>query len=286
MRASWAAAALILLSGCQDDRAPKPGDSAADAAPDGFAYRYAFTLPAARLKGAAQVHADACTRLGPDRCRIAGLRYRLDDDNRAYAILAVRIDPALARPFADAIAKSVTDANGTLTTFEVAAPEMRSGADTALIRQLREAQRTARATSGRDGAAKAARLQAALDTIADVEAEQPGIAVQFDYRSTRPLSRLGSSGAMFRNAGQTFVESSGRLLDFLATIGPWLLGLIALLLGLGWLGRRTSRRDKQPPAAMPASDRASAPRKSPSERENVMRRWFAPEREDGEIVHI
>ncbi|WP_404338351.1 hypothetical protein AB2M62_05470 [Sphingomonas sp. MMS12-HWE2-04] len=282
MRALWPAAALMLLSGCQDDYAPKPDDTAdAPAASDGFAYRYAFALPAARLKSAAQVHADACTRLGPDRCRITGLRYRLGDDNRAHASLTVRIDPALARPFADAIVKSVTDASGTLAAFEIAAPEMRSAADTALIRQLREAKRTARA-AGRDGAARATRLQAALDTIADVEAEQPGISVAFDYRSTQPLSRFGSSG-LFRNAGEAFVNSSGRLLEFLATIGPWLLGLVVLLLGLNWLGRRGKRAPQLTPA-VPVSE--SAPRKSPSERENVMRRWFAAEREDGEIVHI
>lgn len=292
MRASWAAAALMLLSGCQDAPAPAPGDTpaapgtgASGAGPSGDAYHYAFTLPPTRLKAAAQVHADACARLGPARCRVVALRYKLAEDDRVLSSLAVRIDPALARSFADAIVKSVNDSNGMLTAFEIAAPEARAGGESRIVRQLRDAQRAARA-EGRAGAARADQLQTALDAIADVEAAQPGIPLRFDYRSTTPLSRFAASGAVLRNAGQTFVDSSGRLLEILANFGPWLLALLAVLLGLGWLGRRHTRTLIREETPVPAPDRANAPRKSMSPRDNVMRPWFAPEREDGEIVHI
>src|SRR4051812_13530704 len=111
MRVVWALAALALLAGCDDGAKKAPGAkdksefaTAADAEAfastgTGFDYRYAYRLPGNRLKGVLQSNADACDRLGPARCRILSMRYRVDDSNHTKAVLTIRIDPAIARNY-------------------------------------------------------------------------------------------------------------------------------------------------------------------------------------------
>jgi len=135
MRVVWALAALALLAGCDDlNRPPADGKdrsefgSAANAEAfastgTGFDYRYAYRLPGAKVKGVLQSNADACDRMGPARCRILAMRYRVDDGNHTRAVLTIRIDPSIARRFGDAVTANVATAYGVLTDTEISGAE-------------------------------------------------------------------------------------------------------------------------------------------------------------------
>ena len=61
---------------------PPPPGIAPSAAPGvAFNYRYAFRLPGERISAVQEQHAAACEKLGLDRCRITGMRYRLVNDD-------------------------------------------------------------------------------------------------------------------------------------------------------------------------------------------------------------
>jgi hypothetical protein len=84
-----------------------------------FAYRYAFRMPAAKIARAQEAHAQACEKLGPARCRITGMRYRLLGENNVEAMLAFKLDPGLARGFGRDAIVSVTAESGKLVDAEI-----------------------------------------------------------------------------------------------------------------------------------------------------------------------
>lgn len=92
----------------------------ASAAPNlAFEFRYAFKLPDARIGAVHEKHAEACEVLGTARCQIIDMKYQQIDDDRAEAMLAFKLDPAIARKFGrDAIA-SVKKAEGVLADGNV-----------------------------------------------------------------------------------------------------------------------------------------------------------------------
>jgi hypothetical protein len=57
-----------------------------------FNYRYAFRLPGERISAVQEQHAAACEKLGLDRCRITGMRYRLLGEEDVEAMLAFKLD--------------------------------------------------------------------------------------------------------------------------------------------------------------------------------------------------
>src|SRR5207253_4168223 len=76
-------------------RAPNVGVTAAPGV--AFNYRYGFRLPAQRIARVQEQHAQACEKLGIDRCRITGMKYRLVNDSSIEAVLESKLDPAIAR---------------------------------------------------------------------------------------------------------------------------------------------------------------------------------------------
>jgi len=141
MRAFLPLSILLLASACgQESRQPSPrsenmpasgsADAAAEeAGPPGisvtaapgvaFNYRYNFRLPAERVSEVQEQHAAACEKLGVDRCRITGMLYRLINDRDREAMLAFKLDPAIARQFGKAGIETVTRADGLLTESEI-----------------------------------------------------------------------------------------------------------------------------------------------------------------------
>ncbi|MES2988063.1 MAG: hypothetical protein V4808_09170, partial [Pseudomonadota bacterium] len=220
MRVVWALAALALLAGC-DNAGTKPSaakDSSefattADAEAfastgTGFDYRYAYRLPGNRLKGVLQSNADACDRLGPARCRILSMRYRVDDRNHTKAVLTIRIDPAIARNYGDAVTNNVTGSDGVLVDTEITGSDATTQArSTAVVNRLRERLSNMQGMRTPEGVARAQRIQAALAEIAESEASQgqslATAPLLLTYESSNALTGLGSSSANFRNAGQT-----------------------------------------------------------------------------------
>lgn len=301
MRVVWALAALALLAGCDDGNRSADGRdksefaSAANAEAfastgTGFDYRYAYRLPGSRVKGVLQSNADACDRIGPARCRILSMRYRVDDGNKTRAVLTIRIDPSIARPFGDAVTKNVTGSDGVLVDTEITGADSTATArSTAVVKRLQDQLQNARASTAPEGQARAARLQNALSMIAEVEASQgqtlANAPMLFTYESSTALSGLGSSEANFRTAGQTLENSVAQLVQLLASIGPWCLLMLAVVLVLRWIihGRAVGsdpepRHDDGYDSVHNGGD-GHAHRERGDNR-NLIQRWFSRDEED------
>src|SRR5688572_25971917 len=55
-----------------------------------FNYRYAFRLPAQSIASVQEQHAQSCEKLGVNRCRITGMRYRLVNESDIEGMLAFK----------------------------------------------------------------------------------------------------------------------------------------------------------------------------------------------------
>lgn len=127
MRTATIGLFVLALAGCS--KAPDAVAGEETAAPTGiavtaapgvaFAYRYAFRLPSAQVARAQEEHAEACEKLGMARCRITGMRYTLVGENDIEAMLAFKLDPAIARGFGKAGIAQVQQAKGVLVDAEI-----------------------------------------------------------------------------------------------------------------------------------------------------------------------
>lgn len=102
-----------------DHNVGPPNISPAAAPGVAFAYRYAFRLPADQIATVQERHAQACEKLGIDRCRITGMRYRLVNDKDIAAMLAFKLEPTLARQFGKDGIATVKAAEGMLVDSEI-----------------------------------------------------------------------------------------------------------------------------------------------------------------------
>ncbi|HEX8300550.1 hypothetical protein [Sphingomonas sp.] len=298
MRVVWALAALALLAGCED-AGKKPAAGAKDSSEfttaanaeafastgTGFDYRYAYRLPGNRLKGVLQSNADACDRLGPARCRILSMRYRVDDANHTRAVLTIRVDPAIARNYGDAVTANVTGSDGVLVDTEIRGADATTSArSSAVVNRLQDQLSNARSVNTPENAARAARIQNALATIAEVEASQgqtlATAPLLLTYESSNALTGLGSSDANFRNAGQTLQNTLAQLVVVLASVGPWLLLMLLVVLVLRWIihGRPVGSAEPEPAYQHGDGEYHAPP--PPREKASLMQRWFAKD-EDG-----
>lgn len=302
MRVVWALAALALLAGCDDVGRSADGKDKSDFASSanaeafastgtGFDYRYAYRLPGAKVKGVLQSNADACDRIGPARCRILAMRYRVDDGNKTRAVLTIRIDPSIARQFGDAVTRNVAASYGVLTDTEITGADSTATArSVAVVKRLQDQLQNARSSTSPDAQARAARLQNALAVIAEVEASQgqtlANVPMLFTYESSSALSGLGSSEANFQTAGQTLENSVAQLVQLLASVGPWCLLMLAVVLVLRWIIHgRAIGPDVEPRRAEAYDDgyhdghegHDSRPR---ADNRNLIQRWFSRDEED------
>lgn len=303
MRVVWALAALALLAGCDDiNRSSADGKDKSDFASSanaeafastgtGFDYRYAYRLPGAKVKGVLQSNADACDRIGPARCRILAMRYRVDDGNKTRAVLTIRIDPSIARQFGDAVTKNVAASYGVLTDTEITGADSTATArSVAVVKRLQDQFQNARTGTTPDAQARAARLQNALAVIAEVEASQgqtlANVPMLFTYESSSALSGLGSSEANFQTAGQTLENSVAQLVQLLASVGPWCLLMLAVVLVLRWIIHGRAIGPDVEPRRAEAYDESyhdghdghdSRPR---ADNRNLIQRWFSRDEED------
>ena len=99
--------------------APRPGIAVTAAPGVAFTYRYAFRLPAAKLAGAQEAHAQACEKLGIAHCRITGMRYRVLGENSNEGMLLFKLDPSLARAFGKQGIDAIVAAEGKLADAEI-----------------------------------------------------------------------------------------------------------------------------------------------------------------------
>jgi hypothetical protein len=248
---------VLALAGC--GRAPDSVSESGDAAAPGIAvtaapgvafnYRYAFRLPAAAIAATQEAHAGACERLGIARCRITGMRYRLVGENDIEAMLAFKLDPAIAREFGRRGVLTAEQAKGRLVDAEITGTD--AGAAAAAFDAQRAEATDALARLDRDIAAarsgaERAELQRRRAEIADrIGSARAGAAEQRASLATTPVTFGYESGPAVRgfdtsapltSALDTAVASAQAtlvvVLGLFAIAGPPALAL--LLLWLAW----------------------------------------------------
>ena len=89
-----------------------------------FNYRYAFRLAAPRIAEVQERHAQMCERLTVAHCRITGMRYRVVNDRDIEAMLALKVDPAVARLFGREAVGTVVQSEGMLTESEISGTDV------------------------------------------------------------------------------------------------------------------------------------------------------------------
>lgn len=216
-----------------------------------FNYRYAFRLPNTAIGKVQEQHAQMCEKLGLDRCRITGMRYRLIDEDNVSASLQLKLDPTLARQFGkDAVAR-VGEAEGMLVDSEISGVDAGSQIKTAtksiarnrdalaqLERQLADARTATDRESIREQIAELQRqINATSDTRADSEESLATTPMTLDYGSGRSVPGFDDRSPLrdaFRQAGAAFENILAGVIIVLGAILPF-----ALIVGLAlWLWRR------------------------------------------------
>jgi hypothetical protein len=245
---------MVGLAGCSQQQQESTAEAISDgpgvnvtAAPGvAFNYRYAFRLPTTRIAALQEEHAQACERLGVARCRITGMRYRVMDEDRVSAMLALKLDPSLARQFGKDASAAVRKAEGMLVDSEITGTDVgiviaRAGKGTD---ERRKELARIEAQLGRTGvpAADRARLQSEvielrreLRTIGTERSEaQESLATTpmvFEYGAGGliPGFEGGSPlGDAFATAARSFVTMLSFIIVAVGALAPWALAGLAL----------------------------------------------------------
>ncbi|MEP7004447.1 MAG: hypothetical protein ABI810_00590 [Sphingomonas bacterium] len=242
-----------------------PGGIGVTAAPGvAFSYHYGFRLPSASIAAAQEAHAQACEKLGVLHCRITGMRYRLLGENNVEAMLAFKLDPALARGFGKAGIGVVEAARGTLVDAEITGNDAGAEIDRLKIQHARaedeqkrldaelakpKLSQEERAELQRQRAAAAQTISAANDSTAQQRESLADTPMVFDYGSGKAVRGFDAS-APLTSAADTAIGSAqvtiAILLGLLAYCGP-----PGILLLLAWLAWRRFRPRRPAVAAAP-----------------------------------
>lgn len=236
-----------------------------------FNYRYAFRLEAPRIAEVQEQHAQMCERLTIARCRITGMRYRVVNDRDIEAMLAFKLDPAVARHFGRAGVEAVVRAEGMLTESEITGADVgtdirRAGRSiaqmTAELRRI-EARLAQRGLSAEERSRLDYEAQQLRQSIRAFEASREE---QQESLATTPMTFRYGSGDLVPDFDRepSFGQALERALDNVAggmlvlfvvvvTLLPWI--LIALLIGLGIraVRRRWFSADRPEPQVSPAA---------------------------------
>jgi len=232
-----------------------PGVSVTSAPGVAFNYRYAFRVPNTKIGAVQEEHAMACEKLGIDRCRITGMRFRLINEDEISAMLSFKLDPAIARDFGKEGIAAITRAEGMLVDSEITGTDQGAVIDaanrntTALSEELARVEESLKRPGLR--AAERAELESqatdlrshlrgASNTRTDARASLATTPMVFDYGSGNLIPGFDGRSPL-RDALATASLSFQTMLSFIViAIGallPW-----ALLLGVAWLGLKTVRR--------------------------------------------
>ena len=236
-----------------------PGGIGVTAAPGvAFAYHYGFRLPSANIAAVQELHAQACEKLGVEHCRITGMRYRLIGENNVEAMLAFKLDPALARGFGKGGIGEVEKARGTLVDAEITGNDAGAEINRLKIQHARAADEQKRLQaelakpklSQEERAELQRQLAGIVQTIGannDSTAQQreslADTPMVFEYGSGKAVRGFDAS-APLTSAADTAIGSAqvtiAILLGLLAYAGPP--GLVLLLGWLAWRRFRPRRR--------------------------------------------
>jgi len=233
-----------------------PGIAVTAAPGVAFTYDYAFRLPNAKISAVQEQHAQACEKLGIDRCRITGMRYTVASQDDISAMLSFKLEPSIARAFGKEGIAAVERASGMLVNAEI------SGTDAAaVIASANKAGDSLRseltkietrlketgisASERADLIAQAAdlrtRLQATATEKDDARASLATTPMTFDYRSGDVLTGSPLRDAVSLGAS-SFVAMLGFVVVAVAVSLPWI-----ALAALGyWLFLQVRRRWPKP----------------------------------------
>jgi hypothetical protein len=222
----------------------------ASAAPNlAFEYRYAFKLPDAKIGAVQEEHAEACEVLGSARCQIIDYKYAQARENDVEAMLAFKLDPAIARKFGrDAIA-SVEKAEGVLADGNVTgtnvggAIEDSQGRSALLQAQLERLELRLKAklpakerTSLQD---RVEEIRRALDNEGEGrrqgEVKLAMTPVQFTYTSDGGIPGFGKDNpftSAFDLSATSFATMVSFVLMVAGALAPWALLIFLIILAL------------------------------------------------------
>ena len=274
------------------ERAAAPGVDVTAAPGVAFNYRYAFRLPSENISGVQEAHAQACEKLGLDRCRITGMRYRLVNQKDIEAMLALRLDPAVARNFGKQATEVVTKGDGMLVDLEISGEDVGSQikvatrSETQLRSDLAEVERqlaAMRANDPRRGelVARAEELRRDLRALTESKAQGEerleGTPMVFHYGSGRVIPGFDVRSPIrdaIGRAGENVIGGLATILLIFITLLPWLLlgaglyylwGLAKRRFGLSDGGYSVDPASPEPeaPAARPPSARRNRKSEQP-----------------------
>lgn len=212
-----------------------------------FNYRYAFRLASEQIRIVQEQHAQACEKLGVDRCRITGMRYRLVNDSDIEAMLAFKLDPAIARQFGKSGIEAVEKAEGMLTESEISGEDVGTQIDagTRTAAQLGEDLREIEQQLARIGlrSPERAELQAQAQQLREsIRANRANQADRRESLARTPMVFAYGSGDLvpgfdtrsplrdaIEEAGGNLIGSLAVMLVLAVSLLPW-----ALLALLGW----------------------------------------------------
>ncbi len=239
-----------------------PGIDVSAAPGVAFDYRYSFRLPTPRISEVQEAHATMCEKLGLERCRIIGMRYQLRGSDSIAAMLALKLDPTIARDFGKQATALVTAREGMLVDQEISGIDIGTRIDSATrdkarieadVDRLEAELRSLGVRDPRRGELSARiddlrRQLRGLDSTRDADRELlAGTPMVFNYGSGAVIpgfdKRAPLGDALFR-AWQGFEKVLAGLIVIAASLLP-----IAALLLLGWwLYRRFAARRTAPEA--------------------------------------
>jgi hypothetical protein len=242
-----------------------------------FNYRYAFRLAGERISQVQEQHAAACEKIGIARCRITGMSYRLTGPDEIEAMLAFKLDPAIARAFGKQGIAAVNAAEGMLVDAEITGED--AGAKiAAAIRgqgQIEDDLKRIEAQLARPGlkAAERAELQVQAQQLRDrIRALGAEKTEQQESLATTPMVFNYGTGDLvpgfdgrprlkqsLQQAVDNLVGGALWIAVALITLLPWLV-LIALAIG-AWRrwGRRLLRVGEREALGPPATITGSPP---------------------------
>jgi hypothetical protein len=232
-----------------------------DVAPTGapgvaFSYRYAFRLAAQRVSSVQEQHARMCEQLGPNRCRITGMRYRVVSEEDVEGRLVFRVEPGIARRFGQLGVEAVARSEGMLAESEITGTDAGSTIRQAgkSVAELTADLRRIETQLARPGTASEERarldyeaqqlrasIRAAQDTRQEAQDSLATTPMTFEYGSgdvapgfdnRKPLGRAAEE------AWDNFLSGLAVLFVILATLLPWAVLALLVWLVVRWIRRR------------------------------------------------
>jgi hypothetical protein len=246
----FGAALVLALAGCSEKPAETameaPGISPGSAPGVAFTYYYDFLLPNSAVAAVQEQHASACEKLGPARCRIKGLNFRIGRGQDSSASLDLLLDRDLARSFGKQGVAAVVQAGGQLSsqtiTGEDLAPKLAQAARNAADAEARLKEIDERLKQPGLGDRERTQLQEEASTLrrdksgakadtSDAQVQLASTPMHFSYQGIAALAISDNPVAGALEA----MMSSGRVMIWTVLLGlgtalPWLMLLIACLL--------------------------------------------------------